>query len=230
MDVCSNSLSLLPSAVWAGAQSQAQAQAQPGLRAGLRANAGPHSARCTAAGGRLRACGACASGTDAGKAASAGQAAQRNSAQADLGLRLSKKASLSASETTVYTLIKFLPLSARLLLGVLQSVSRLQKLVNSYGGTVVRVPLLTWSREAPLVQVLGVRAMERFVAAYGGTDVYVPLCADFLRRLRNVNISRAFARLQRQGLSSRQTVHILCRHYSLSESRVRAIVRASKVM
>lgn len=195
------------------------------LRGGTLRGAGCSATKGSAAEAGLRTCGASSSGAGKSKLEPAGKAARRNSSQASLGLRLSKKASLSASETTIYKLIKFLPLSARLLLEVLQSVPRLQKLVQTYGGMVIRVPRRKWSPATPLALVLGVRGMERFVAAYGGTEVYIPVCADFLRRLRDVNISREFARLQRQGLSRRQTVHTLCKQYDLSESRVRTIVR-----
>lgn len=178
----------------------------------------------SAVGGRGCARGASSTSASGGSSAFVGKAARRNSAQADLGLRLSKKASLSASETTIYKLIKFLPQSARMLLEVLQSVSRLQKLVNAYGGTVVRVPLCKWTPDAPLVAVLGVRAMERFMVAYKGTDVYVPMCVDFLRRVRDLNINRAYARLRKKGLSCQKSLHTLCRQYNLSQSRVRTIV------
>lgn len=118
-----------------------------------------------------------------------------------------------------------MPLSARLILEVLDSVSRLQKLIQAYGGTVIRVPSRRFSSSSPLVEVLGARAMQRFVGAYGGTDVYIPLCADFVRRIRNGNIAREFARMQKNGVSGRQAIVHLCRNYALSESRVRAIVK-----
>lgn len=169
--------------------------------------------------------GACSSSTRCLKSG----AAARNSSQAALGARLSKNAALSASETTIYKLIKFLPLSARLILEVLDSVSRLQRLIQAHGGTVIRVPSRKFSSASPLAEVLGVRAMQRFVAAYGGTDVYIPLCADFVRRIRNGNMSREFARLQRNGASGRQAVVQLCRNYALSESRVRTILKEHRL-
>lgn len=152
-------------------------------------------------------------------------AKSRNASRVDLGARLSKNAALSASASSIYRLIKFLPLSARLMLEVLDSVSRLQKLIQAYGGTVIRVPSRRFLSSSPLAEVLGARAMQRFVATYGGTEVYIPLCADFVRRIRNANIAREFARLQKNGASSRQALVQLCRNYALTESRVRAIVK-----
>lgn len=182
--------------------------------------------RCTSR-GRLAAGSASSSGPARRGQGASGKTALCNSSQAALGTRLSKKAALSASETTIYKLIKFLPLSARLILRVLESVPRLQKLINAYGGTIVRVPLRKSSSDVKLAAVLGVRALERFVAAYGGTSVYIPVCADFLRRLRDIHINREYARLQKQGMSNREAVQSLCRRHSLSESRLRTIVRES---
>lgn len=110
------------------------------------------------------------------------------------------------------------------MLGVLDNAGRLQKLINAYGGTSVCVPAGHLSPDNPLIQVLGVRAMKRFMAVYGGTDVYIPRCTDFLRHLRDVEILRHYAQLQKQGFSTRKAIQQLCAHYALSKSRMWVIL------
>lgn len=145
--------------------------------------------------------------------------------QVSLCTRLSGRAALSVSESTLYRCIKFLPVSARLILRVIESATRFQKLVETYGGDVIRVPLGKYSNTLPLASVLGVRAMQRFVAAYGGTDVYIPVCAEFLRRVRNFHILYDYAQLQKKGFSIRTAVQHLSTRYALSIVSIRSIVQ-----
>ncbi|MEG2172315.1 MAG: Mor transcription activator family protein [Desulfovibrionaceae bacterium] len=142
-----------------------------------------------------------------------------------LAQRISGASGHSASETAVYRMVKFLPLSARLILRAVESAAGFQRLIHLYGGTVIRVPLGRYSREIALVEVLGVRATDRFVRVYGGTEVYIPRCSAFLRHVRNVSIVRECTGLEKGGMSRRRAVQVLAVRHVLSAVRIRDIIK-----
>ena len=120
-----------------------------------------------------------------------------------------------------------LPPTVHIICGLIGMPSTL-RLVEELGGTTFPVSKNKTRqgeiRYEVLAETVGVEAADKLTEAFGGVALYIPVCADALRRIRDLTICAQFDE-QCKAVGSITAVAKLARDHRLSDRRVWDILK-----
>lgn len=103
------------------------------------------------------------------------------------------------------------------------------KLVNSFGGTTIRIPkggrLIGREILTRLAEVIGEEATKKLSHMSFGEPIYIPRCQKHLLNIRNQEVNQSFIDKVRHGRTANSVVAELAREYQLCDRWIWVILK-----